>query len=198
MSEETKTVEPEVKEEVKQENHEGLDHLSEQDKSKVLKLRKENAERRNENKELKKQLEEIQSTIQKQKEDKLIEDGKLQELLDEKSKELDSLKGVQEENATLKKHFEKQLEAATQKLSKEQQELIEDSGWDIAKKLDWALRFSDKNISLKDSPDSKRPGDDTTKTLDINEYRGPEGRKKLAALRRENPKKYELVMNLKN
>jgi chromosome segregation ATPase len=187
--------EPEVKEETKE--HEGLTHLSEEDKNKILRLRRESADRRTQIKELKEELNTIKTKTQKQEEDKLIEDGKLKELLDEKQKQLDELSGIKDENDKLKTHFEKQLEAATNKLSKEQQELINDSGWDVAKKLEWALRFSDKTLSKNDSPDAKRPGGEQPESVDLSEYKGPEGRKKLAMLKFTNPAKYKLVMDLR-
>ena len=185
-------------EEQTQDPHPGLSHLNEDDRQLVLSLRKEASDKRVKNKELAKELEAVRTQIQENKEQKMREDGKLQELLTEKEKELEDLLKVKEENETLKQHFEKQLEAATQKLSKEQQELINESGWDIAKKLEWALRFTEKGQSQTESPDAKRPGgEQPDKNIDLNEYQGPQGRKKLVMLKRTNPKRYDLIMSLK-
>ena len=195
MSEEQTLLETEVQE---QNDHPELSHLSDEDRNKVLSLRKEAADRRVKNKELTKELEAIKSKIQKAEEDKLIEDGKLKELLDEKQKQLDDLLSIKDENDKLKTHFEKQLEAAMKKIGKEQRELLDDSGWDVAKKLEWALRFSDNNLSKNDSPDAARPGgEQVDKNIDLNEYKGPAGRRKLTALKTSDPKKYALIMNLK-
>jgi chromosome segregation ATPase len=198
MTEEVK-VEPKEEEvkDVSINEHDGLSHLSEEDKKRVVELREENAKRRHRAKELEKELNEYKEEQQKIKEEKLKEDGKLQELLDAKQKEIDELKGLKETNEEYENTFKEQLEAIRKKLTKQQIDLIDDSGWTISKQLKWALQMSENNKSLNDGPGSERPGGDIVpKNIDLNEYRGPKGRIKLASLKSADLKKYNIIMEM--
>lgn len=177
--------------------HPGLDHLDDNTRNEILSLRNEAKDRRLKNKDLQKELEELKSIVNKAKEDKMIEEGKLQELLGEKEKELESLKPLAEKVAAYEKQFETQLDAVVSKLTPEQQELINDSGWSLDKKLTWATKLAEQIPLTPNGPDSKRPGGDQTNIDDINldDYRGPQGRKRLAMLKHTNPKQYDKILN---
>jgi hypothetical protein len=183
----------------KEENkHPGLDHLDEATKSEILSLRKEAKDRRLKYKELSAEFEKMKDENAKSKEAKLIEEGKIQELLEERTKELEELKPLRDKLNTYETQFEAQLEAIVSKLSKDQQELISESGWDIAKKLTWANKLAEQAKVVSNGPDSKRPGGDiNADDVNLDDYTGPQGRIKLAKLKLENPKKWETVMSLR-
>jgi chromosome segregation ATPase len=174
-------------------------NLPEDIQREIFELHRENASRRRRSKELESELASINENLKKQDEDKLKEQGKLKELLDKKEKELSELKNVKNENETYLKAFEKQLNDIKKTLNKDQVELIEDSGWPLAKQLEWAQRFSKQSKTRSAAPDSARPGGEgEIKNIDIAEYSGPQGRVKLAKLRQTNPEKAKLIMELKN
>jgi hypothetical protein len=199
MPEDVTTVDP-VQTEPKQDDHPGLAHLGADDKTMVLRLRKENAERRTKNKELPSQIDDINAKISKEQEAKLVEDGKLKELLEKKEQELAELQGIKETNDEYEQTFKEQLEAAKKKLKPELVQLLnEESGLTIAKKLKWANQLMKENLARTASPDSKRPGGDAVEEdIKLSEYSGTEGRKKLVALKSSNPTKYQLILDLKN
>lgn len=191
--------EPQTEEEKIEDKNPGLSHLQEDDKNMILDLRKEAAEKRIKAKELEKELNKIKAEQQERENNKLKEDGKLQELLDAKEKELNELKSLKDENEQHKEFFTKQLETALGKLSQTNQDLINDSGMALPKKLEWALRLGEEKLSKTDSPDSRRPGGDASlPEIDLEEYKGPEGRTKLLKLRDVNKPLYEKILELKN
>jgi hypothetical protein len=179
-------------------NDDVIENMSPKDATRIIKeLRKENANKRGDYKKLKEELDKLTAAQQAEKEEKLKEDGKLQELLEEKQKEIIELKSLKETNEEYENTFKEQLDAALKKLSPEQIELIEDSNWTISKKLKWALKMSEKNMTLTASPGSERPGGDTIpKDINLDEYRGPKGRIKLAKLRPIDPKKYGMILDM--
>ena len=136
---------------------------------------------------------------QEREDTKLKEDGKLQELLDNKEKELTELKGIKNENEKNKEFFTLQLETALKKLPQTQIDLINDSEMPISKKLEWALKLGNESLSKIDSPDNRRPGGDVLNPdINLDDYKGPEGRKKLLRLRDSNKSLYEQILELKN
>jgi chromosome segregation ATPase len=196
MSETTQEQEvPETVETPSEDNE--LAHLDDRTRSEIKALRREAADRRVKNKELNSELENLRTEQQKIKENKLKEDGKLNELLTEKEKELEELKPLKDKITDYEKHFTEQLETVKSKLDKPLQDLIDESGMPLAKKLKWALQLADQKRPSS-SPDSQRPGGEPT-TADINmaDYSGPSGRKKLVMLKNTNPTLYKQVMDLK-
>jgi len=165
----------------------------------IFELHRENSARRRKSKDLEQELNSIKDNLKKQDEDKLIEQGKLKELLDKKEMELADLKGVKAENDNYLKAFEKQYDTIKKGLTKEQIELLDESEWPLSKKLEWAERFSKQGKTQSAAPDNARPGGTgEIKNIDIAEYSGPDGRVKLAKLRVTNPDKAKLIMELKN
>lgn len=188
----------ETEEKPVEDKHQGLSHLNEEDREYILRLRNESKEYRLAKKELAEKLAEKERQESERKQKELEEQGRYKELLEEKEKEIERLKNLESENSEYKETFTEQLDTALKKLNAEQQELIEDSGWSVNKKLKWALKMSDENKSKTDSPGSQRPGGDKAPTnIDLSEYKGPSGRKKLAALRNTNPKLYQQILDLR-
>jgi chromosome segregation ATPase len=179
--------------------HPGIAHLSAEDQAEILNLRKEAADRRVKAKEVQSELESLKADIAAQKEAKLKEEGKLQELLDTKEKELAELSPLKDKVVNYEKYFQEQLEVAMESLTDTQKEFIEDSNMEVEKKLKWALKLKDEGVTPAAPPDSVRPGGKApTEKIDINEYKGPEGRTKLVELKRTNPIMYEAVIKEKN
>jgi len=200
MSETTTTEleNPEVKENESQEELEYKEGSTPEQKE-IYKLHQENKKRRLKEKELTSEVDKLRLEQKEREEAKLKEDGKLKELLESKEKELSELQKVREENEQHKEFFTKQLEAALKKLPQTNQDLINESEMPIAKKLEWALKLGNEKLSKIDSPDSRRPGGDAPDPeVDLKEYEGPEGRKKLLALRDVNKDLYEKILDLKN
>jgi chromosome segregation ATPase len=165
----------------------------------IFELHRENSSRRRKSKELEQELNAIKDNLKRQDEEKMLEQGKLKELLEKKEMELAELKGVKAENENYLKAFEKQYDTIKKGLTKEQVELLDESEWPLAKKLEWAERFSKQKKTQSAAPDSARPGGSgEIKNIDIAEYSGPNGRIKLAKLRQTNPEKAKLIMELKN
>lgn len=191
--------EPEVKEpETKEpETKEPEKYTSEQ--KEIYKLHQENKERRLKAKELQEEIDKLSAQKKADEEAKLKEDGKLQELLDAKEKELEELKPLKEENEKNTEFFTTQLETALKKLPATQIDLINESEMPISKKLEWALKLGNESLSHVDSPDSRRPGGDVPDpNINLDDYKGPEGRKKLLKLRDSNKRLYEQILELKN
>jgi chromosome segregation ATPase len=98
-------------------DHPGLAHLAEEDKKMILSLREEAAAKRVRAKELESELETIKSEQQKIKEQKLKEDGKLQELLEQKELELQELSGIKSKVEKYESYFKEQLDVALEELT---------------------------------------------------------------------------------
>nr|BDD44689.1 hypothetical protein 19 [Legionellales bacterium] len=198
---ETNTAEPEVKKPEEPKEDDGLEYRegATPEQKEIYRLHQENKTRRHKIKELEAETDKLKAEQKEREEAKLKEDGKLKELLEAKEKELEGLKGLKEENEQHKEFFTKQLETALDKLSETQKELINDSEMSIPKKLEWALKLAGEKLSKIDSPDSRRPGGDAPEPdVDLEEYTGPEGRKKLLKLRDTNKDLYEKILELKN
>ena len=193
---EIKEAESKIVEEVK---NKGLEHLDKKDQDEILALRDEAAQRRIKARDAVKELEDLKAEQQKAKEVKLAEDGRLQELNDIKETELVELRKLKDENDKNKEYFEVKLEESLSKLTPTQRELIENSNMVMSEKLKYAGQLVGEGLSLNDSPDSHRPGGSALdKSINIEEYLGKENRGKLIALRAIDPKKYELILELKN
>jgi len=165
----------------------------------IYKLHQENKDRRLKSKEVEKERDELQKKIKDNEDAQLKADGKLQELLDSKEKELEELRPIKEENEKNNEFFTTQLETALKKLPTTQVNLINESEMTTSKKLEWALKLGNESLSNVDSPDSKRPGGNAPMPdINLDDYRGPEGRIKLMKLRDVNPKLYEQILELKN
>jgi len=185
--------------EVVEDEHKGLAGLSEEAKSIVAELRKENAKRRVAAKEAAKENEELKARIKAEEESKMAADGKLQELLDSRTKELEELKPYKDKADANDKYFSEQLDVTLGKLKGSQADLIRESQMIPSDKLKWALKLVDETKSSKDSPDSARPGGDAPeKEIDLKDYEGPEGRAKLLALKLTNPELMERILRAKN
>ncbi len=175
------------------------DHYTEEDKAFIKSLRTEAADNRVKKNEVQKELDGIKEQIQKQNEAKLKEDGKLQELLDAKELELADLSSVRDENESFKKYFTDQLEVELSKLTEMQRELINDTKMDIEKKLKWAKKLQEQDGALKAPPDGARPGGKApTEKINVADYIGPEGQRKLVELSRTNPTLFEAIIKEKN
>ena len=200
MSDENTTLEAktETTTETVEEQNPALAHLSDKDKAEYLKLRDESAARRIKNRELNEELERLKSEISKQTEQKMLEDGKLKELLDTKQKELDELNPIREKFELYENYFTDQLEAILTTLTPGQRQLIDESGWDVAKKLSTAEMFRKEIVNIADGIGSKRPGPDVdVKDIKLEDYQGVEGRAKLIRLKNDNPKLYEQILSLR-
>jgi hypothetical protein len=189
----------ETTEVVEKNDHPGLEGLDDATKTEIIKLRRESAERRVKAKEIQTELESLKAEREAEKQRKMEEDGKLKELLDIKSKELEELQGVKKEKELYDSIFKEQLETAIGKLSTTQAELIAESGLSIGDKLKWANRLAQESTTKKDSPDSTRPGGDgeIIKDINLDDYAGKEGRLRLAQLQTTNPKMFDLVVKMK-
>jgi hypothetical protein len=187
----------EQRQETTEDKHQALSHLDDVTRNEILSLRNEAKERRLKSKELQKQLDEMKAVQDKANEQKLIDEGKIKELLEERTKELDSLKPLVEKVQTYEQQFETQLEAVVSKLSSEQQDLIKESGLPLTKKLNLANSLI-KQVDVKpNGPDSKRPGGEiNVDDVNLDDYKGKEGRIKLSQIRQNNPKKFEAIMNM--
>lgn len=175
-----------------------LEHLTEKDKQVYEELRRENAKRRIRNKELEKEINDIQSKIKKQEENKLKEDGKLKELLEAKEKELEEMQPLKDELEQYKLLLSEQLEAELKKLPAKQRDLITESTLSQVEKIKWAKTLSESVRTQGDSPDSARPGGDVPlPDIKLSDYEGPEGRKKLIEIRNTKPKLYDEILKLK-
>jgi chromosome segregation ATPase len=183
----------------KKEDHPGLAHLSDEDRNAILDLRKESAEKRVKYKEAVKELEDLKADIQKQKEAKLREDGRLQELLSAKEAEIEEIKMYKEKAERYEQHITEQLEAAMSALTETQKEFINDSNMEIEKKLKWALKLKDEGAAPVAPPDSVRPGGKApSEKINMDDYRGPEGIKRLVGLKNTNPTLFQTIINTKN
>lgn len=185
-------------EQAEDELHKGLEGLDEKTISEVLKLRKENAGRRLRERDALEKLDKMEAEKKAAEEAKLLADGKLKELLTAKESEIEGLKTYKGKVEEYEEQFGKQLEAIVAKLSKDQQEMINDSGWNVAKKLDWATRLAGQKGVLN-GPDSKRPDGTIVdiKNIKLEDYKGPEGRKKLGLLKTTDPNLYKSIMGLR-
>lgn len=172
---------------------------SEKAQREIYELHKENKNRRLKARDLETKLNELTKKIEMSEEQKMKEEGKLQELLQKKESELEQFGKIKEEHEMLTKHFQAHLESTLGKLSPQQAELINESGMSLAKKLEWATRLSNENLSQSDSPDKARPGGKADEPhVDLDEYRGKRGREKLIALSLTNPKLYQRILDLKS
>jgi len=191
----TETKQPEIEPE---NNHPGLSHLNEEDRKEILALRKEAADRRVKAKEIEQELNKMKREQQKREEERLIEEGKIKELLDVKEKEIETLVPLREKVSNYEQYFQDQLEIAMGKLTETQKEFINDSDMTIEKKLKWAIKFSSEGLAPAAPPDSVRPGGKApTEKINISEYLGPVGRIKLVELKKTNPNLFDAIVKEK-
>ncbi len=168
------------------------------DQREIRKLKDENAQRRIKNTALEKAISEKEAIDKKAADQKLIDDGKLQEVIDSQGTELSSLKEVKEKNDTYEKYFSDQLEAQLKTLSETHVALINESNMTTSEKLKWAIKLSETGSVDANSPDSTRPGGQVVNPdINLEDYQGNSGRKALIQLKNTNPKKYEMVLKLK-
>lgn len=181
------------------EEHPGIAHLDDETREAIIALRKENAEKRVKAKEVQSELENLRADLKRREEEEMRQQGKLQELLEAKESELKELSPLKEEVESYKKYFQEQLDAEMDKLTDDQKELIEDTNMDIQKKLKWARKLNESGLSqVEKPPDSVRPGGKApSQKVDIAEYLGPEGQRKLVELQKSNPILFEAVIKEK-
>lgn len=137
--------------------HPGLAEASKEDLiAEIETLRGEAKNNRLGKNEALKQLEEAQRKLNEYNEAKKIEDGKLQELLDDykvKNTELSSqLSQTQKENELFKKIHDRDLEAAKDKLTDQQREFME--GLNYFKKIEYINQIIGTQTNLP--PDQKK------------------------------------------
>jgi len=195
---------PEIEEvvettEEKEVEHPGLSHLSEEDKSAIIALRKENADKRVKAKAAIEELEQLKEEKRLNDEAKMLEDGKLKELLESKDKELKSLKPLEDKVTSYEGYFIAQLEEVMKELPETQRELISSTDMDVAKKLEWSQKLIKEVNGLKPIPDSVRPGGKAPEDkIDMSEYIGLDGQRKLVNLSKTNRPLYDAIIKQKN
>ena len=118
----------------------------------IERLRDENKTTRLKAAEYEKKLADEAAARKVEEEKKLVDDGKLKELLTVKEKEIAALKAIEEKNKSYEGFFSKQLEEKLKTLSETQREMITDSGQDLAKKLEWADKLNAERGIGTDSP----------------------------------------------
>lgn len=134
-------------------------------------------------KSLKSELTEFKTAQEKAKEEKLIEDGKLQELLDAKEEQLKELNPYKGEAEQYRNYFEKKLETAKEGLSEVQIKAVDGFNGSLSEKLSMAEEFKGSIPNRTSSPGSERPGaNNKTSSFNVNDYRGIEGKRKLNSL----------------
>lgn len=173
---------------------------SEKAQAEIYRLNRENAARRIKAKELQQQLDEINAQASKQEDARMVEEGKLKEVLDKREKELESLRSVKSENEAYKAHFEKMLEDKLSTIDQQKADLITKSNMTLKEKVEMASMLSQESKALEqsNSPDSTRPGGEVpSEPIDLDQYTGPQGRSNLIRLQVSNPKKYQQVLELK-
>jgi DNA repair exonuclease SbcCD ATPase subunit len=176
------------------------EHYTEEDKQFIRELRKEAAEKRVKAKTVEDELNTLKAEIAKQEENKLKEQGRLQELLEKKESELERLTSIEEENNGYKQYFEEQLEEALKDLTEVQKGILEDSNMDVQKKLKWAREMNKEGSGqVLPSPDSVRPGGKApSEKINMADYEGPEGIKRLVALKYSNPTLFQTICAIKS
>jgi hypothetical protein len=138
-----------------------FDSLPEKTKEEIRKLRRESADRRIKTKELQTQLNELKEVKEQYEEDqkkKLEEDGKLKELVDMQSKEIEELKLIKEANAKYEAYFQDKLDQEIKGLGKETTELILSSDKTISDKLEAVRKIKAEINKNTNSPASVRIG----------------------------------------
>jgi DNA repair exonuclease SbcCD ATPase subunit len=127
----------------------------------IRELRDENAKRRNNEKTLKSQIEEfnqLKSELDAQKEAKLKEDGKLQELITEKEKQIQGYEPKLKTLQQMEDFIQKELDARMAGLKEEDREWVNNLSVSLVEKFDAAKRLSSNTGKPLDSPGSERPG----------------------------------------
>jgi hypothetical protein len=180
--------------------HPGLAHLSDKDQQMIVDLRQEAAGNRVKAKEFESKLSELMEENRKRNEAELKKQGKLEELLSAKENEISELKPLQDKVSGYEKYFQEQLDAALEQLTEIQREFINDSDMDLQKKWKWATKLKSEGVApVAPPPDSVRPGGQApSEGFDIADYKGPDGVKKLAALKYTNPNLFEAILKEKN
>jgi len=191
------TVEEKKTEEVKE--HAGLSHLPEEDRKMIIDLREEAARKRIKAKEATSELETLKAEKKASEEQKMVEDGKLKELLDSKEVELKELSPLKDKVTSYEAYFTGQLEEQLKELPDTQRELIESTNMDVAKKLEWVQKLQKEVNGLKPTIDSVRPGGNAPdEKIDMKEYIGIEGQRKLVNLSKTNRPLYDAIIKEKN
>lgn len=201
MSTEPQTVETveENKTEEVNADHPGLAHLSDDDKQLILQLRDEAAKKRLKAKEAMTELEKLKAEKKASEEQKMIEDGKLKELLEARESELKELTPLKDKVSSYEAFFESELEQNLKELPEAQAELINATKMDVAKKLEWAKKLQKEVNGLKPTIDSVRPGGKAPEDkIDMSEYIGLEGQRKLVNLSKTNRPLYDAIIKEKN
>jgi hypothetical protein len=197
-SEPVETVEENVESTPAEDKHAGLAHLSEEDREAIIALRRENAEKRIKAKEAMTELEALKAEKKALEEAKLLEDGKLKELLESKESELKELSPLKEKVTSYEAYFQGQLEEHLKELPETQRALIESSGFDVAKKLEWCQKLQKEVNGLKPTIDGARPnGSAPDDKIDMKEYIGIEGQRKLVNLSKTNRPLYDAIIKEK-
>jgi hypothetical protein len=183
-----------------EDKHAGLSHLSEEDRSAILALREEAAERRIKAKSAMAELEKLKTEKQEMEEAKMKEQGMLKELLEKKENELKSYSSIKDEHTAMRDYFNSKLEEKIKELPEVQRELImSNDKMNVAQKLDWTEKLLKEVNGLKPIPESVRPGGKAPdEKINMEDYSGPEGRRKLVNLSKTNPVLFEAIVKQKN
>jgi len=188
-----------VEEEKVEQKHEGLSHLGEEDQKLILALRQESADKRIKAKDALAELATLKEEKRIADENKLIEDGKLKELLDSKVAELKELTPLKDKMASYETYFEGQLEQALKDLPATQRELVEATKMDVAQKLEWSQKLIKEVNGLKPTIDGSRPGGTAPdEKIDMKDYLGKENQVKLVNLSKTNRPLYDAIIKEKN
>jgi len=136
---------------------------------------------------------------EKEREEALLqEQGKFKELLEERQKELDSLKPGAERWTKYEERITSKIETIRKGLPETKAKWLDKFQGDIVDKLDMAEELA-AEATTKPPIASDRPGGKGAEnSFDLSEYKGPEGRTKLLKLSKENPAKYKEIVAAKN
>lgn len=147
---------------------------------------------------LKNELSEFKTAQEKAREQKLVEDGKYKELLEEKEKQLSDLMGVKERADKYDAYFQSKLEKAKEGLSDVQAKLVEGFNGSLEEKLQMAEELQSSIPQRTSSPGAARPGSNDSPRFDLKDYTGADGNAKLTKLYYENRDLYNEVIKAKN
>ena len=149
-------------------------------------------------KSLKSELTEFKTAQESAREQKLAEEGKYKELLEEKEKQLADLVPVKEKADNYDAYFEKRLEEAKEGLTEIQIKAVEGFNGSLADKVAMADEFKGVTPTRTSSPGAERPGSNTSPKFNLDDYLGSDGAEKLTKLRYDNKDLWEEVIRAKN
>lgn len=177
----------------KEDHNEWFNKLDEAAQKEILKLRKENAKWRSKSKELddwKNKADEYDKILQKQKEDQ----GKWQELYEVEKGKVSEYENLKNEISGYENYFKAEIEKENESLDDVHKEIIEKMNVSLSEKLAYIQKLKGQNPAVK-TGHNERPGAAPAININLDDYIGVEGRKKLFEIKKKDSKLFQMILN---